>query len=45
MIRLWYLDGTYMDTFSDLMAHYYENDPEWDHSEELDKTIIARENY
>ena len=33
-VRLWFKDGTYMDVHN-IDAHYYESDPEWDHSENL----------
>ncbi len=32
MTRLWYLDGNYMDVFTE-DAVYYECDPNWSHSE------------
>lgn len=35
VVRLWYKDGTYMDVTEEY-AVYYENDPEWDHTEDVD---------
>lgn len=42
MTRLWFKDGTYMDAPDDV-AKVYENDPEWDHSEPLDRLQTSDE--